>query len=80
MQFVTRLQHAVVEVIIVMSQAPTLVLQHQVVHLCPFLGDPLDPCLNHPGIHSGSEDPCTGHARRVPTDQTKTVMCDIPLG
>lgn len=69
------LQHAVVEVsiIVIINQAITLVLQHQVVHLCPFLGDRLAPCLNHPGIHSGSEDPCTGHAHRVPTDEMETV-------
>lgn len=69
------LQCAVVDVtvIVIMNQEPTLVLQHLVVHLGPFLGAHLAPCLNHPGIHSGNEDPCTGHAHQVPTDESKTV-------
>ena len=52
-----------------MNLDPTLV-QHQGVHLCPFQDDRLVPCLTHPGIHLGSEDPYTGHAHQVPTEKT----------
>lgn len=63
------------------DHAPTLVLQHQVVHLCPVLGDHLGPWLNHLGIHSGSEDPCMGHAHQVPTNKTTGQLCmEVPWG
>lgn len=60
------------------TKTPTLVLQHQVAHLYLFLDDHLVPCLNHPGIHSGSEDPCTGPAHRVPSNKNSQVSEGFP--
>lgn len=63
------------------DHAPTLVLQHQVVHLCPVLGDHLGPWLNHLGIHSRSEDPCMGRAHQVPTNKTTgQLYMEVPWG
>lgn len=56
-------------IIAIDSHASTLVLQRQVVHLCPVRGAHHVPCLNHPGIHSKSEGPCRDRAHQVPRDR-----------
>lgn len=57
-------------------RARTWVLQLLVVHLFPFRVH-RDPC--HPGIHSGSEDPCTCHTHQAPSDKNKVIRQQFTL-